>query len=409
MAIQYIKKTKEFKQKTVFLRLDFNEAVENGKLMDNFRLKSVLPTIHLLLEQNCRLVIASHMGRPEGKRVKKMSLEPAAKELARLLRRRFVVAEKDFPKAPAEAVVFYKGDISEHKHRELVKKATASRIVVLENLRFYQAEDDNGSLFAEQLASLADVYVNDAFAVSHRKAASIVGITKHLPSYGGLLLQKELVALTKVMDKPKSPFVLLMGGIKITDKAKTLMNLGRKADQILLGGGLVNLLLQSQGYEIGGSASENSPESKKVMDFIWRNFKSKLVMPKDVVVAKGLHKKPVTAVPAYQVKDSDIIYDIGPQTILQYAAYIKKAKTIVWNGPLGHFEVKPFHTATMALARVVGGRSGSQCFSVVGGGETVAAVHESGQASHIDHVSTGGGAMLEFLAGDKLPGIKALE
>lgn len=409
MAIKFIKNLKALHNKTVFLRLDFNEAVENGKLTDDFRLKSILPTIQLLVEQNCRIIIGSHMGRPEGKWMKKYSLEPAAKDLARLLRRQFISVEKEFPKATGSKVVFFKGDISEHKNREMLKEATASRIVVLENLRFYKAEEDNGVMFSEQLASLADFYVNDAFAVSHRGSASLVGITRHLPSYGGLLLQKEIASLTRVMTKPVSPFVLIMGGIKISDKAETLKHLGKKADYILLGGGLANLLLKAQGFEIGKSANEDSPESKKAVEYILRNFKKKIILPKDVVVAKSLRKKPVRAVLSYQVNKDETIFDLGPRTILEFAGFIKKAKTVVWNGPLGHFEVKPFHTATMALARVVGGRSQRKSFAVVGGGETVTAVHEAGQGSHIDHVSTGGGAMLEFLAGTELPALKALD
>lgn len=410
MAIKFIKKSKDFQDKTVFLRLDFNEAVEKGRLTDDFRLQSVLPTIKLLLSQGCRLVIASHMGRPEGKPDKKLSLEPAAKDLARLLRRGFVSTKSKFPAAPAGKVVFFSGDITEHATREKIKEATATNIVVLENLRFYKGEEDNGVLFSEQLAELAEIYVNDAFAVSHRKAASLVGITKHLPSYGGLLLQKEIMALNRVMQKPKAPFVLVMGGIKISDKEKTLGYLGKLADRILLGGGLANLLLQSQGYEIGKSKSEDSPESRRVAKSILRNFKDKLVLPKDVVVAKSLgNKKSIRAIASYEVKPDDIIFDLGPKTILEFAGYIKKAKTIVWNGPLGHFEVKPFHTATMALARVVGGVSSRQCFGVVGGGETVTAVRQAGQAAHVDHVSTGGGAMLEYMAGLTLPALKSLD
>jgi phosphoglycerate kinase len=408
MAIKFIKNSADLKNKTVFLRLDFNEEVEKKKLMDDFRIQSILPTIELLLEQNCRLVIGSHMGRPDGKPDKKFTLEPAARDLARLLNRQCVVTDSELPAHTAEQVVFFRGDITEYDNRQKIK-ASDAEIIVLENLRFYPGEEDNGVLFAEQLAELAEVYVNDAFAVSHRKAASVVGVTEHLPSYGGLLLHKEIAALDRVMNKPTSPFVLIMGGIKISDKEKALEHLGRMADHILLGGGLANLLLKAQGYEIGKSISENDAQSLRVAQSILRNFKNKLVLPKDVVVAKSLTDKAIRAIPAYQVKSDDIIYDVGPQTILEFAGHIKKAKTLVWNGPLGHFEVKPFHTATMALARVVGGVSRGRCFGVVGGGETVSAVHEAGQGEHVDHVSTGGGAMLEYLAGLELPALKALD
>jgi phosphoglycerate kinase len=413
MAIKFIKNSPDLKDKTVFLRLDFNEEVEKKKLMDDFRIQSILPTVQLLLEQNCRLVIGSHMGRPDGKPDKKLTLEPAARDLARLLGKQFVAVDSDFspnlPAGLASTVVLFRGDITEHANREKIKAAASANIIVLENLRFYPGEEDNGVLFAEQLAELADVYVNDAFAVCHRKAASVVGITEHLPSYGGLLLQKEITALNRVMTKPASPFVLIMGGIKISDKEKTLVHLGRMADKILLGGGLANLLLKVQGYEIGLSKSEDSPESRRVAESILRNFKDKLVLPKDVVVSKSLDdKSSIRAVPAYQVHSDDIIFDVGPETILEFAGYIKNARTIVWNGPLGHFEVRPFHTGTMALARVFGGVAQRKCFGVVGGGETVTAIHEAGQVGHVDHVSTGGGAMLEYLAGEELPALKAL-
>jgi len=410
MAIKFIKNSAALKNKTVFLRADFNEELKDGKLLDDFRIQAVLPTIKLLLKQNCRIIIGSHMGRPEGAKDKKLTLEPAAKDLARLLKRKFIAVDSDLPKAPAGKVVFFKGDITDYDNRQKIKEATATNIIVLENLRFYKAEEDSGVLFAEQLAELADVYVNDAFAVSHHKAASLVAITEHLPSYGGLLLHKEITALNRVMNKPDSPFVLIMGGIKITDKEKALEHLGRLADHILLGGGLANLLLKAQGYEIGRSKSEDSPESLRVAESILRNFKGKLVMPKDLVVAKSLEdKSSIRAVPAYQVQSNDIVFDVGPKTILEFASYIKKAKTIVWNGPLGHFEVKPFHTATMALARLFGGVASRKCFGVVGGGETVTAIHEAGQVQHVDHVSTGGGAMLEYLAGLELPALKALD
>jgi phosphoglycerate kinase len=410
MSIRFIKNSSKLKDKRVFLRLDFNEEVDHGKLLDDFRLRSVVPTVELLLKQNCRVVIGSHMGRPEGKKDKKYSLLPAARHFAQLLGRQFVESADHIPTNAAGKVVFFTGDITEHEMREKVASSDGADLIILENLRFYKGEEDNGVLFSEQLASMADVYVNDAFAVCHRKAASVAGITKHLPSYGGLLLEKEIAALNHVMNKPRSPFVLVMGGIKISDKQNTLQNLGRKADYILLGGGLANLMLKVQGYEIGLSKSEDNPATRKVADFILKNFKSKIVLPRDVVVAKSLTRKStIKVVPSYQVKKDDIIFDIGPQAILDFAGYIKKAKTVVWNGPLGHFEVKPFHTATMALARVLGGVASRTAFGVVGGGETVTAVERSHQAPHIDHVSTGGGAMLEYLAGTKLPALQALE
>lgn len=408
MAYRYLKPA-DIEHKTVLLRVDFNEELdEHGKLLDNFRIQSMLPTIEFLRKHHAKIVIMSHCGRPEGKWFSELSLKPMGECLADFLGAKFVETEKEALSYPIDHVIFVKGNIEQEEVRDAVKKAQPKDIVVLENLRFYPGEETNSSQFAQTLASLGEVYINDAFAVSHRKAASIVAITKFLPSFAGPLLEKEIKNLNYVLEKSKKPFVLLMGGIKISDKAKTLEKLGAQADFILVGGGLANVFFSAQGLEVGESVVET--ESQKVAWTIMKNFKDKLVLPKDVAVFDTNNPKETAIVKdRYDIRHTEKICDIGPKTILEYAKILKTAKTICWNGPLGYFEKKPFRTGTMALAKIVGAVSKGKSFGVAGGGETVAAIRQAHQFEYIDHVSTGGGAMLEFLAGDKLPGIEALK
>ncbi len=408
MAYRYLKPA-DIEHKTVLLRVDFNEELdEHGKFLDNFRIQSMLPTIEFLRKHHAKIVIMSHCGRPEGKWFSELSLKPMAECLADFLGAKFVETEKEALSYPIDHVIFVKGNIEQEEVRDAVKKAQPKDIVVLENLRFYPGEETNSSQFAQTLASLGEVYINDAFAVSHRKAASIVAITKFLPSFAGPLLEKEIKNLNYVLEKSKKPFVLLMGGIKISDKAKTLEKLGAQADFILVGGGLANVFFSAQGLEVGESVVET--ESQKVAWTIMKNFKDKLVLPKDVAVFDTNNPKETAIVKdRYDIRHTEKICDIGPKTILEYAKILKTAKTICWNGPLGYFEKKPFRTGTMALAKIVGAVSKGKAFGVAGGGETVAAIRQAHQFEYIDHVSTGGGAMLEFLAGDKLPGIEALK
>lgn len=408
MSIKYIKNL-DIKNKTVLLRVDVNEPIdEKSNLLDDFRIQAVLPTIKHLQEQNCTIVICSHLGRPDGKWDKHLSLKPIAQRLADLLELKFVEAEQGFPSFPAKHLFFYPADITEQKSQLQIHDLPPGNIVVLENLRFYKGEDRDDPFFAKQLAGWGEVYVNEAFSVSHRNAASIVAVTQYLPSYGGLLLEKEMRNLDYVLKQPQSPFVLMMGGIKMSDKIKALEHLAKRADKILLGGGLANILLEASGIEVGGSVID--PEDRRLGSQLLRNYKDKIVLPKDVVVANSsMSKSSIRAVPTYDIRKSETIFDIGPQTILEFATILKSAQTIVWNGPLGRFEVKPFYTGTMALAKVVGGVAGGRCFAVVGGGETVDAVRQAHQQEYIDHLSTGGGAMLDYLAGEKLPGIEALD
>ncbi len=407
MAIKYISKS-NIKNKTVLLRVDVNVPVENGRVADSFRVEQAVESIRLLQKQGNKVILCGHLGRPEGKRDKALSLRPVAGLLAELLGMKFVETEHKVPEYHIPHLIFYTGSILEEKHRKQIADIPAKDLAVLENLRFYGGEEENDPVFAKHLASLGEVYVNDAFGVDHRPAASVVGVAKYLPAFAGLLLEKEIKGLDAVLHSPKSPFVLMMGGVKISDKVETIMNLGKKADKILLGGGLANLFFHAKGFEIGESKAES--KSENVARQLERNFKSKIMLPLDVVAAnKKMDRHSIRSCAPYEVRDNEVILDAGPKTILEFAKQLKVAKTIVWNGPLGHFEKKPFDMATMALARVVGGVAGRKAFAAVGGGETVDAVRLAHQAAHIDHLSTGGGAMLEYLAGKELPGIEALK
>ncbi len=408
MAYKYVRSS-NVKNKTVLLRVDMNEELDSqGRVLDDFRIRAIIPTIELLRKAGAKVIIASHLGRPDGKPDRKLSLRPVAKRLAELLEIKFLETDRELTRYPINHLMFASGDIQKDLTCDLIRAIATKDIVVLENLRFYEGEESNSAVFAKRLAELADVYVNDAFAVVHRKAASVVAITKYLPSYAGPELEKEIKNLDYVGAKSKKPFVLMMGGVKISDKAKTLEQLGKHADVILVGGGLANLFYASEGLEIGKSVSEIS--SKKLAWKIATNFKRKIVLPRDVVVADSKKtKQSIKVKSCYNINPTETIYDLGPKSILEFAGILKKAKTICWNGPLGLFEHKPFHTGTFSLARVIGGLASKKAFVVIGGGETVAAVRAAHQAEYIDHLSTGGGAMLEYLAGEKLPGLEVLK
>lgn len=408
--ISYIRTNKsKLKNKTVLLRCDLNEPLnDRGKLEDDFRIQAIVPTIKFLQELNCKIVITAHLGRPEGKWNDKLSLAPVADRLAHYLGMKFVIVDKKLPDYPIPHLILHAGDIAREVVQRQLQSAPPRNIYILENIRFYKGEEENDRFFSRQLSELADVYINDAFAVSHRSQASVVGVTKYLESFAGLELEKEIKALDKIITNPKKPFVLMMGGIKMSGKSETLKALGKSADHILLGGGLANVILRAKGFEVGQSIIDE--ESVEAAKFIAKNYKDKLVLPDDVVVARGKKEfEQVRSVSVTQVTGRDVIYDIGPKTILKYSQILKKAKTIVWNGPMGLFEEKKFSTGTKALAHIVGAVSKGKCYGVVGGGETVDAVRGTHQTSHIDHVSTGGGAMLEFLAGKRLPGLVALD
>jgi phosphoglycerate kinase len=408
MAIKYLR-TSKIQNKTVLLRADVNVPLEPGtcRVADDYRIQKIIPTIRHLQAQGNKVILCGHLGRPK-KADRSFSLKPIAEHLARLMNLKFVHTDHKIPDYRIPHLVFYTGNIREDKHQRQLGVIHSRDLVVLENLRFHEGEEENDAMFAKKLASLGEVYVNDAFGVDHRKAASVSAITRYLPAYAGLLLEKEIKALDLVLNKARKPFSVLMGGIKISDKVQTIENLGIKADKILVTGGLANLFFLAKGYEIGKSKVEAG--AQKLAWRLEKNFKGKLLLPPDVVVAnEKMDKASIRVTQPHLVGKKEVIYDIGPKTILEFAKILKVSMTIVWNGPLGMFEHEPFHTGTMALGRIVGAVASRKAFGVVGGGETVDAVRLAGQLEHIDHVSTGGGAMLEYLAGKKLPGIEALK
>ncbi len=409
-----LKKDPKFlKNKRVLLRVDLNEEVnDKGKLLDNFRIQAILPTVKLLQKSGVKIIIASHLGRPDGKWPKgkemdEFSLHPVADCLSKFLEYKFVETDAKLPTYPISHVVLFKKNLTEPETHKLLEAQSPQDIVMLENIRFYEGEDSNTEEFSKHLAGLADFYVNDAFSVCHRAAASVVGVTKHLPSFAGPLLEKEIKAMDYILSPAiRKPFILVMGGIKIVDKEKTLRNLGKRADKILLAGGLANLFLSGQGYDIGKNGLDN--QSLALAKEMLLNFKAKLVLPSDVAVETIKTPDKAKAKKITEVVSTDKLYDIGPQTILAFSKILKSAGTICWNGPMGYFEKKPFRAGTMALAKVIGGVGSRSSYAMAGGGETVASIRQAGQMEHFDHVSTGGGAMLEYLAGSKLPGIEAL-
>ncbi len=403
------KDAKSLKNKRVLLRLDLNEEIStNGKLLDNFRIQSAVPTIKILRSAGAKIVIVSHLGRPEGKWDQSLSLKPIASCLAEMLDYKYVETDGKLPTYSIPHLVLFKNDITKSESLEFLNDQSAQDIVMLENIRFYEGEDLNTNTFSEQLSKTADLFVNDAFSVCHRAAASVVGVTKYLPSSAGPLLEKEIKALEFMLsNKVAKPFVLMMGGIKIADKEQTLRNLGKRADKILLAGGLANLFLKAQGYDVGVDVADK--KSLALAKELLLNFKSKLVLPSDVAVKTIKSPNQAQAKQLSEIVATDKLYDIGPQSILAFSKILKTAGTICWNGPLGYFEDKSFRAGTMAISNVIGGLGKRKAYVLVGGGETVASVRLAGQLEHIDHVSTGGGAMLEFLAGAKLPGIEALK
>lgn len=393
------------------MRLDLNESLDkSGKLLDDFRVKASIPTIKSLVKSGAKIIILSHLGRPEGKPTKSLSLKPVAESLATSLKYKLVTTSDRLPSYGVPHLVFFTGDITKSEVRQQLAEQSGRDIIILENIRFYEGEESNDRKFAKELSELGDIYVNDAFGVCHRAAASTAAITEFLPSYAGPLLAKEISALDVLLSgRAQKPFVLMVGGIKISDKAQTLMNLGRRVDQILIGGGLANLFLHAKGYDVGVKHLDKS--SVQLAKQILLNLKNKIVLPTDVTVYSA-HKRsgsPITTKLLPKITSTDKVYDIGTETILTYTNILKKAGTVCWNGPMGYFEEKPYRAGTLSLAKVAGAVGRRKAYVVAGGGETVAAIRQSGQFDHYDHISTGGGAMLEYLAGAKLPGIEALK
>jgi phosphoglycerate kinase len=385
----------ELRGKRVFIRVDFNVPMAGDKVEDDTRIRETLPTLRYAIDQRARLVLASHLGRPKGKIDPKYTLSPVANRLRELL---------DQPVAFASDCV---GADAEAKSKSLGD----GELLLLENVRFHPQEEANDPEFSRQLAQLCDgLFVCDAFGSSHRAHASVVGITKFVrQAAAGLLMEKELAYLGKAISNPDRPFVAILGGAKVSDKIEVVQNLMKLADTLLIGGAMAYTFLKSQGLPIGKSLVENDKLDLArglLADARGRNFR--FLLPVDHVVAESPNSTETRIVDIAQTPENMMGLDIGPQTISLFNEQIKGARTIVWNGPVGIFEKPAFAQGTLAIARAVAAASVAGATSIVGGGDSVAAIEQSGLASKISHISTGGGASLEFLAGEKLPGVEAL-
>jgi phosphoglycerate kinase len=378
--------------KKVLVRVDFNvpQDKQTGEITDDTRIKAALPTIKYLMEHKARVILCSHLGRPKGV-TPELTLKPVAQRLGKLLGQPVQIAGDCVgPRAEGAAAVLKDGEV-----------------LLLENLRFHEEEEKNDPAFAKSLASLAEVYVNDAFGTAHRAHASTAGVAKYLPAVAGLLMEKELEYLGKALAEPKRPFTMIVGGAKVSDKITMLENILPKVDALVIGGGMANTFLKAQGYDVGKSKVENEQ-----LDFargLIAKAKEKgvhLLLPIDAVAAEKFEAgSPNQTVPVDKVPKDWQLLDIGPQTVKRFGEEIKKAHTVVWNGPLGVFEFPAFARGTQAIASFLAKLDAT---TIIGGGDTAAAVERQGLAGKMTHVSTGGGASLEFLEGKTLPGVAAL-
>jgi phosphoglycerate kinase len=380
--------------KRVFVRVDFNVPIKNGAIGDDTRIRASLPTIQFALERGATVVLASHLGRPKGKPNAELSLKPVAARLSELLGRK---------------VAFADDCVGEPARRAIADASADGRVALLENLRFHPEEEKNDPRFAAELAALADLYVDDAFGAAHRAHASVEGIVRHLPAAAaGLLMEKELEYLGRALESPDRPFVAVLGGAKVSDKLEVIENLLGRVDRLLIGGAMAYTFLKSRGVPIGRSLVEDDKlaAARKIMQHAaGRGVVFEL--PSDHVVTPRLEAgapRETLAVGDAAIGDR-LGADIGPVTAETYAARLKDARTVVWNGPMGVFEIDAFAAGTTAIARAVAAVNGT---TIVGGGDSIAAIRKAGVADRVTHISTGGGASLEFLGGRRLPGVDAL-
>ena len=374
--------------KTALVRVDFNVPMQDGRVADDTRIRAALPTISYLREHGAKVVLLSHLGRPDGKPNPKYSLEPVAEHLGELLRAPCPFGA-DCIGPPAKSVVMMVGP---------------GDVVLLENVRFHAEEEANDPEFAQQLAQLGDSFVNDAFGTAHRAHASTEGLAHLLPAVAGLLMEKEIVTMGQALENPRRPFVAVVGGAKVSSKLAVLRNLIDRVDRLLIGGGMANTFLKAQGRKVGRSLLE-ADLVDTARDLAGRG--GKIVLPADVVVTTDLKSEaPTRTCDVADVGPDEIIVDIGPRTAEAFAAEVRAAGTVLWNGPMGVFENPRFAAGTLAVARAM---AESGATTIVGGGESVQAVEQAGLADKLTHVSTGGGAALEFIEGKVLPGVAALK
>lgn len=391
MAIRRVDQV-ELKGKRVFIRVDFNVPLnENNEINDDTRIVSSLPTIKFVCEAGGKAILASHLGRPKGKRDQRYSLAPVAERLSGLLGRNVPLAL----------------DCVGEEVGEQIKEMKPGNVLLLENLRFHPEEEKNEEAFSKALASLCDVYINDAFGAAHRAHASTDGMTWHLKTVAaGFLMMKEVESLEKALIRPEAPYVAILGGAKVSDKIGVIRNLIDKVTTLLIGGGMAYTFLKAKGFEVGRSLVEEDQIGLSLSLLETSRGRVKFLLPVDHLAAErkdaDANKK---VVPNGRIPEAWICLDIGPETIQIFSEEIQSARTIFWNGPMGVFELEPFSQGTFAIARAI---ARSSAFSIVGGGDSVSAVNRAGVADHIGHISTGGGASLEFIEGRRLPGIEAL-
>jgi phosphoglycerate kinase len=383
----------DVRAKKVLVRADFNVPLEKAGISDDSRITATLPTIKYLMEQGATIILMSHLGRPKGVE-DKSRLKPVAVHLSKLLGKKVLYKPTDGP-ASAES-------------KALVKDAKPGSIILLENTRFDAGEEKNDAKLAKSLASLADVYVNDAFGAAHRAHASTEGVAHFLPGAAGFLLEREISVLSQLLEKPKKPFKVVLGGAKVSDKIGVIENLLKRANEILIGGAMAYTFIKAQGGSVGKSLVEND-KLDLASDILAKAKKAKvkIYLPKDSRCATDIQEGVKSKIfPSNKISDDYMGLDVGPEAIKLYQERLATAKTVLWNGPLGVFETKPFDKGTMTIAKTVAKLDG---FTVVGGGDSVAAIHEAGVAKKIDHISTGGGASLELLEGITLPGVAILQ
>ncbi|MFE0559466.1 phosphoglycerate kinase [Paenibacillus sp. NPDC058910] len=381
----------EVSGKRVFVRVDFNVPLEDGKITDDTRIRETLPTIKYLVEQGAKVILASHMGRPKGEVVESLRLTPASQRLSELLGKPVAKADE----AVGEAV------------KTQIDKMQNGDVLVLENVRFYPGEEKNDPELAKQFAELADLFVNDAFGAAHRAHASTEGIAHHLPAVSGLLMEKELSVLGKALSNPDRPFTAIIGGSKVKDKIDVIDNLLTLADNVIIGGGLAYTFFKAQGHEIGQSLLDKD-KLDVALGFIEKakELGKNFYLPEDIVVTDEFSADANT-----KIVDIDGIpadwegVDIGPKTRAKYAEVIKNSKLVVWNGPMGVFEIAPFSNGTREVAQAC---ADTEAYTIIGGGDSAAAAEKFGLADKMNHISTGGGASLEFMEGKALPGVVAL-
>ncbi|MGI6366018.1 MAG: phosphoglycerate kinase [Bacillota bacterium] len=382
----------DFKGKRVLVRVDFNVPMAEGKVSDDTRIREALPTIRHLRDQGARIILVSHLGRPKGQVKEELRLDPVAAHLGQLLG------------AEVQKIAVSIGP----EARQAAESLRDGQVLLLENIRFYPGEEKNDPEFAAELAQLAEVFVSDAFGAAHRAHASTVGVAEHLPAYAGMLMEKEVRMLSRVLAEPRRPFVAIIGGAKVSDKIGVIRNLLHQVDTLIIGGGMANTFLAAQGYAMGASkVEEDKLDLARELLAQAEEAKVSLLLPADLVVADSFAADAACQVlqPQQGVPQGWMALDIGPLAREQFAQAIRQAATVVWNGPMGVFEFDVFARGTEAVATAL---AESDSFSVVGGGDSAAALAKLGKSDAVDHISTGGGASLEFLEGKELPGIKIL-